>query len=84
MIQICRGWCRLIKLSLRGSVRRRKEIDGSISEEGTWTQESMKKGEIREHNMFPKGNMTRNMEPIRERISTTKTFMFGSVAKKTT
>ena len=34
--------------------------------------------------MFPKGNMTRNVESIRERIPTMKTFMFGSVAKKTT
>ena len=41
-------------------------------------------GQAREHSVFPKGDMSRYPKSFEKRIPTTKSFVFGVIAKKAT
>ena len=44
----------------------------------------MKGGQTREHSMFLEGDISRYTKSFGKRVSSTKTFMFGAIAKKAT
>ena len=44
----------------------------------------MEGGQTREHSVFPKGDMPRYPESVGKRVPTTKSFVFGAIAKETT
>ena len=85
LVRVCRSRCRLSELCIRSGLREKKKINWCISEERTRTKEGgVKGGQVREHSMFPKCDMARYMKSVRNKVPTTKTFLFCATTKKAT
>ena len=75
----------MCKLIIRSGLKERKKVNRCIGEERLRTREGgVERGQMREHSVLPKCDMTRYMNSIGKRIPTTKAFMFCAIAKKTT